>query len=128
MNHQVVFSVPYVEYTVILSGCQISNRHLIVLLFLTNSQLFYFINKDSGASYWGKNLPAQRDRESTQLVPHLLSFPQMSVLYAISSNPQPQCPSVVFHVHLPIYLPDSLFLWIVFFLSTVCLLCLLTYG
>jgi hypothetical protein len=108
------------------------------LLFLTKSQTFDFTNEDRGARCWGKSLQAQRGRKSTQLT-FLLRHPKTKhSTSALSQNPlKPSAPPFYFLcVSLSILPTSSYSLWflpvigssMVHFLSTCCLLRLLTYD
>lgn len=100
------------------------------LLFLSKSQSFDFTNKDYRARSLGESLLSQRGRESIQLA-----------FLLCCHSPKRDLSPLPFHAKLKLNIPPSYFLCIslfilltpsyflfFFFLSTDCLLSLLTYG
>lgn len=104
----------------LLAGWAEMVRHcFFFFFFLTKSQSCNFTNKDSGARCWGDSLLAQRQRK------HPADFPKPLFLHISNNKPQTEWMSHLLPKHLSIPPPDSLY---GFFLSTGCLLGLLTHG
>lgn len=110
---------------------------MIFLLFLNKISIVGLTNEDSGFICWGEILLAQRGRESTPLTFLLNSAPESQHKCSPKPSRKQNNPSnwVLLFYFLCVSLLSSgslllcFFLIIyVYFLSTGCLLCLLTYG